>query len=62
MPLPIKNYKYDWVWDKKQGGNPLNAKRQPLKTYENILVFNKHNYYPIMEKRGKPRKKGGLTK
>lgn len=58
----IKNYKYDWKWDKKQGGNPLNAKRQPLKTYEDILVFNKHRYYPIMEKRGKPRKKGGLNK
>jgi DNA modification methylase len=58
----IKNYKYDWKWDKKQGGNPLNAKRQPLKTYEDVLVFNKRNYYPIMEKRGKPRKKGGLTK
>ena len=58
----IKNYKYDWKWDKKQGGNPLNAKRQPLKTYEDILVFNKHRYYPIMEERGKPRKKGGLNK
>ena len=58
----IKNYKYDWKWDKKQGGNPLNAKIQPLKTYEDIVVFNKHNYYPIKEKRGKPRKKGGLNK
>ena len=58
----IKNYKYDWKWDKKQGGNPLNAKIQPLKTYEDIVVFNKHNYYPIKEKRGKPRKKGGLKK
>ena len=58
----IKNYKYDWVWDKKNGGNPLNAKRQPLKVHEIISVFNKHNYYPIKEKRGKPRKKGGLKK
>jgi len=58
----IKNYKYDWKWDKKQGGNILNAKRQPLKTYEDIMVFNNHKYYPIKETRGKPRKKGGLTK
>ena len=58
----IKNYKYDWKWDKKQAGNLLNAKIQPLKTYEDLVVFNKHNYYPIKEKRGKPRKKGGLNK
>jgi len=58
----IKNYKYDWKWDKKQCGNPLNAKISPLKTYEDIIVFNKHNYYPIKEVRGKSRKKGGLYK
>ena len=58
----IKNYKYDWKWNKKAGGNPLNAKKQPLKIYEDIIVFNKHNYYPIKEIRGKLRKKGGLTK
>ena len=58
----IKNYKYDWKWNKKAGGNPLNAKRQPLKIYEDIIVFNKHNYYPIKEIRGKARKKGGLNK
>ena len=27
----IKNYKYDWVWDKKLVGNPFLAKYQPLK-------------------------------
>jgi len=58
----IKNYKYDWKWNKKAGGNPLNAKKQHLKIYEDIIVFNKHNYYPIKEIRGKLRKKGGLTK
>ena len=26
----IKNYKYDWVWEKPQGVNPLLAKKQPL--------------------------------
>jgi len=58
----IKNYKYDWKWNKKAGANPLNAKRQPLKIYEDIIVFNKHNYYPIKETRGKVRKKGGVNK
>ena len=55
----IKNYKYDWVWDKKITGNPFLAKHQPLKITENIMVFNaKKTYYPIMVK-GKMRLKGG---
>ena len=45
----IKNYKYDWVWDKKKGGNIMNLKSQPYKTHEIVSVFNQHNYYPIME-------------
>jgi len=54
----IKNYKYDWVWDKKKAGNIFLAKHQPMKTFENILLFSKekHNYYPIMEKREKIKK------
>lgn len=44
----IKNYKYDWVWNKDQAGNFANAKRQPMKTYENVIVFNSKTYYPIM--------------
>ena len=43
----IKNYKYDWIWNKKRCGNPFLAKYQPLKIHENISVFNKHKYYPI---------------
>ena len=54
----IKEFKYDWVWDKKQSGNPFLAKKQPLKTFEMVHIFNKHAYYPIMRK-GKMRKKGG---
>jgi site-specific DNA-methyltransferase (adenine-specific) len=49
----IKNYKYDWVWDKVAGGNPFNNKIMPMKTTENIIVFEKKgrrvNYHPIME-------------
>lgn len=34
-------YKYDWIWKKTQATGHLNANRQPLRTYENILVFYK---------------------
>ena len=35
----IKNYKYDWVWDKKRCTGFLNAKKQPLRNAENISIF-----------------------
>lgn len=54
----LKKYKYDWVWNKKQTGNPFLAKKQPLKIFENIIVFNTNRYFPIMRK-GKMRIKGG---
>ena len=44
----IENFKYDWIWDKKKGGNIMNLKYQPYKVHEIISVFNNHNYYPIM--------------
>lgn len=48
----LKNYKYDWVWNKKNSGTGLLAKYQPLKITENIMVFGKTKikYYPIMTK------------
>jgi DNA modification methylase len=42
----IKNYKYDWVWNKKLAGNGILAKKQPLKIHEIISVFNSGIYYP----------------
>ena len=58
----IKNYKYDWVWDKVFAGNFVLAKNQPMKDFENVMVFSKNggkvNYYPIMTKRDKPIVKG----
>ena len=57
----LKNYKYDWIWNKKQASNQLNAKRQPLKIHELVHIFSSSgtaNYYPLMTK-GKFRKKGG---
>jgi len=44
----IKNYKYDWIWNKRKAGNFALGNRQPLKTHEIISVFSlkTHNYYP----------------
>ena len=38
----IKNYKYDWIWDKVKGTGFLNAKRQPMRNHELISVFYKN--------------------
>ena len=45
----LKNYKYDWVWDKVRGTGFLNAKRQPMRNHESISVFYKKQcvYNPI---------------
>ena len=56
----IKEYKYDWIWDKKKGGNPLLSKIQPIKVHEIISIFGsgRVNYNPIMELRDKPKSRG----
>jgi DNA modification methylase len=36
----IKYFKYDWVWEKPNGTNFLNASFQPLKNHEIISVFS----------------------
>jgi len=35
----MKMFKYCWVWKKSKPTGHLNSKRQPLKTYEDIVVF-----------------------
>ncbi|MDD3443200.1 MAG: site-specific DNA-methyltransferase [Sulfurimonas denitrificans] len=45
----IKNYKYDWKWNKTIGGNPFNNKNRPASIFEDIMIFNSKKYYPIME-------------
>jgi len=43
----IKNYKYDWIWQKTRSTGNLNAKRMPLKAHEVVSVFNcKGCYFP----------------
>ncbi len=50
----IKNYKYDWKWDKMQGSGFLNSKKKPLTSYEDIMIFantklGNHTYNPQLE-------------
>ena len=44
----IKQYKYDWVWDKVKASGHLNAKIMPMRRHENVLVFSDGTpkYYP----------------
>jgi DNA modification methylase len=35
----IKNYKYDWYWDKKHGANFAQANKRPLNVVEVVSVF-----------------------
>lgn len=62
----IKDFKFDYVWDKHRTTGFLNAKKKPLARHENILVFSSakfghFTYNPIM-RNGKMRKKGGYNK
>ena len=58
----FKNFCYTWIWDKKFGANFVQAKRQPLRTHEDIVIFSNNgkmpNYYPQMIDRDIPIKKG----
>ena len=48
----IKDYKYDWFWDKVTGTGHLCVKSRPTKRIENIIFFSKKTttYHPQMEK------------
>ena len=48
----IKEYKYDWYWNKDKGNGIFLAKIQPLRTIETISVFYKNQclYNPQMTK------------
>lgn len=54
----LKNYRYDIKWNKLTHSNPMIAKKQPLRIYEDILIFYKKQptYNPQMVQ-GKPYKK-----
>lgn len=57
-------FKYSWVWRKEAGTGLLNAKKQPLRNHEDVLVFySKQPTYNPQFWQGKPYKckKGGET-
>ena len=58
----LKDYKYDWIWNKKIPSGMCNAKIQPMRQTENISVFikGKSHYNPQMIKRETPIKGGGF--
>lgn len=47
-----KWFKYDWVWQKPKGTGHLNAKKQPMRDKEDVLVFygKQCTYNPQMTK------------
>ena len=57
----IDMFKYCWVWNKSKAGNYVNAKKQPLKIHEDIVVFCLGNNYKPQKTIGNFRKKGGYT-
>ena len=60
----IKNYKYDWYWNKNNSGNILCAKYMPLKVIENICIFSngKCKYIPQMIERTEKEEKEFISK
>ena len=63
----IKNYRYDWVWDKVVGTGFLSVNKKPMYVTEQISVFYKKSpkYFPVMrnveQKYKKPVDKGKAT-
>lgn len=57
----IKNYKYDWVWEKPNGSDPFQCRKRPMNNIENISVFYKQQplYLPQMVEAKKYKRKGG---
>ena len=54
----LKEFKYNWYWNKVKQNGHLVAKYRPMNKIEIISVFgkNKINYYPLMEIRKKIKK------
>lgn len=37
----LKLFRYEWIWEKSSATGFMNAKKQPLRAHENVLVFYK---------------------
>ena len=42
----MKAFKYCWYWKKNRATGVLNAKKQPLREVEEVVVFNAKTYWP----------------
>jgi len=65
----IKNYKYDWVWEKSRPIGFLNVKKMPLKSievisvfYKNLPTYNPQNVIKIDKKKVNDNSKNGNNK
>jgi len=53
----LKLLRYEWIWEKTQPTGHLNAKKMPLKSHENILVYYRHlPTYNFQKTQNHPRK------
>jgi site-specific DNA-methyltransferase (adenine-specific) len=53
----LKQFKYDWTWKKPKGTGHLNAKKQPMRDKEDIVVFYaKQCTYNPQKTKGEPYK------
>lgn len=45
----MRGFRHSWVWDKATISNPMQAKRQPLRQHEDVLVFGAATpaYFPV---------------
>jgi site-specific DNA-methyltransferase (adenine-specific) len=43
-----KQFRYDWVWEKSQAVGHLNAYKRPMRKHEDILVFGREKYSPVL--------------
>lgn len=49
----VKMFKVEWIWKKNAGSNFAQARYQPMKEHESVIVFGgeKINYNPVMQER-----------
>lgn len=62
-----ERFRYEWIWQKSKVTGVLNAKRQPLRQHEAVLIFSKETppYYPqglieISKRRDIGKRRNGL--
>ena len=60
----LKYLRYEWIWQKDNASNFLNARRNPMKVHENILIFYRKmpKYQPQMREGYEPYQSARSTK